>query len=59
MYLSTQLSDVELPEGLAFEDPEEEATLHDENALDAFLKEFEEKHNLLEVVGLFPVDSQE
>lgn len=57
--LNTQLSDMELPEGLSFAHPEVEITSNDENALDTFLKEFEEKHDLLEVVGLFPVDSHE
>ena len=56
MYLSTHLLDVVLPEGLAFVHPEEVPTHHDENALNEFLREFEENHDLLEVVGLFSVD---
>lgn len=57
--LNTQLPDVELPEGLSFAHPEAEITANDENALDSFLKEFEEKYDLLEVVGLFPLDPHE
>lgn len=62
-FLDTQLSNVELPEGLAFALPEEEAVAetgeNDEKALSEFLKEFEGNDESLENVGLFPVDEDE
>lgn len=61
-FLDMQLSDVDLPEGLAFALPEEFAEHHDENAenaLSEFLREFEDQNEPLESVGLFPVDEDE
>lgn len=61
-FLDMQLSDVELPEDLAFALPEEFAAPTDENAenaLSEFLREFEDENEPLENVGLFPVDEDE
>ena len=61
-FLDTQLSNVELPEGLAFVLPEENAAdneANDEQALSEFLREFEDENESLEDVGLFPVDEDE
>lgn len=65
-FLETQLSDVELPEGLAFVLPDEDAAIdigagdeNDEQALSEFLRAFEDENESLENVGLFPVDADE
>jgi hypothetical protein len=59
MYLCNELPHVELPEGLVFASPDEAAAYNDEQALHDFLQEFEDNHEPLEVVGLFPVESGE
>ena len=56
MYLTAELSDVVLPEGLAFASPEELPASHDEEALHEFLREFEDSDEPLEMVGLFPLE---
>ncbi len=61
-FLDMQLSDVELPEGLAFAFPEEGAADSDENdekALSEFLREFEDQNDPVENVVLFSVDEDE
>jgi len=61
-FLDAQLTDVELPEGLAFELPEDgspEVEGNDEQALSEFLREFEGNDEPLEVVELFPVDEDD
>lgn len=57
--LNTALLDVDLPEGLAFAHPEDAPGLQDEAALTEFLREFENDHDPLEILGLFPVDQDE
>jgi hypothetical protein len=41
---------------LAFAHPEDPPGLQEEAALKEFLREFENNHDPLEILGLFPVD---
>jgi hypothetical protein len=58
-FMNAQLVEVELPEDVVLIHPEDAMAPQDELALQEFLREFENNHEPLEGVGLFPVDLDE